>query len=112
MSRTNYLRLMFEPGKGVDCNHTGMAKHYFLSYLSDFDPHVEFTGVVSFSGTLRRDDAKFEPLWQCHIWEITESVKLAVLEYLDSNPIEGYYIHVQEHNDNFNGREKLIRSSR
>ena len=101
-----YLRLMFEPGLNVNVNHDDMMKHYFTNYLDGFA--VEWSGIISFNAKRKKYDQRFEPLYQMHIWDSTKATREYLLEYLDRNPIIGYYVHVNEKISSA-GNEAIVR---
>lgn len=85
------LRLCFEPKLRVNVNHDDMFRHYAENYLSGFD--IEWGGIIAADAT-RKVEGKFEPLYQYLIWEASEVCRNYLLEYLERNPMCGYYVHV------------------
>ena len=45
---------------------------------------------------------RFEPVWQFIMSDVTPVVAADFLEYLNANPMNGYYIHVYEDQINAN----------
>ena len=87
------LRLCFEHKAGVNIDEATVFRHYAENYLSGFD--VKWGGSVS----VPHHDTKtrpMEPLWQYLIEEASPAARDYLIEYLDRNPMAGYFVHVYE----------------
>lgn len=91
MENGKTLRLCFEPKKQVNVNHNAMFRHYAENYLSGFN--IEWGGIIAIDAT-QKVEGKLEPLYQYLIWEASTACRDYLLEYLDRNPMDGYYVHV------------------
>ncbi|WP_339632227.1 hypothetical protein [uncultured Sneathiella sp.] len=87
------LRLCFENKAGVNIDEADVFRHYAENYLSGFD--VKWAGSVS----VPHVDTKtrpMEPLWQYLISDASTACRDYLIEYLDRNPMAGYFVHVYE----------------
>jgi len=87
------LRLCFENKAGVKIDEASVFRHYAENYLSGFN--VEWGGSVSIPHT-DTHTAPMEPLWQYLIRNASEACRDYLKEYLDRNPMAGYFVHIYE----------------
>ncbi len=87
------LRLCFENKAGVKIDEASVFRHYAENYLSGFD--VEWGGSVSIPHN-DTHTAPMEPLWQYLIRGASEACRDYLKEYLDRNPMAGYFVHIYE----------------
>jgi len=87
------LRLCFESKAGVNIDEAAVFRHYAENYLSGFD--IEWGGSVSMPhhDTITRP---MEPLWQYFIRNASTAARDYLIEYLNRNPMAGYFVHVYE----------------
>jgi len=84
---------MFEPHRDVVINDRNLFKHYAENYLEDFP--VKWGGTVSMT-QMEKKTNRLEPLWQFLIQDEANRCKDELINYLDENPMEGYWVHVYE----------------
>jgi len=84
---------MFEPHQDVNINDPMLFLHYAENYLEDF--HPAWAGRASMSHS-EKVEGKLEPVWQFMIRDSDNSCRQELLNYLDRNPMEGYWVHVYE----------------
>lgn len=89
------LRLCFENKSGVKIDEASVFCHYAENYLAGFD--VEWAGSVSIPHHETKT-APMEPLWQYFIRDASVACRDYLKEYLDRNPMAGYFIHIYVHN--------------
>ncbi len=87
------LRLCFENKAGVRIDEASVFRHYAENYLNGFN--VEWGGSVSIPHHDTRT-APMEPLWQYLIRDASDACRDYLKEYLDRNPMAGYFVHVYE----------------
>ena len=87
------LRLCFEHKAGVNIDEAAVFRHYAENYLNGFD--VKWAGSVSVSQHDTRT-SPMEPLWQYMIPDASVACRDYLIEYLDRNPMAGYFVHVYE----------------
>jgi len=89
------IRLMFEPEPGVKCNVDKMFECYAENYLSDF-PQFQFGGYIM----LNIQEHKFtkwasgQPFYQLITEDGSDELLKQLQEYVNINPMHGYYIHI------------------
>lgn len=87
------LRLCFENKAGVKIDEASVFRHYAENYLNGFN--VEWGGSIS----VPHGDTKtghMEPLWQYLISDASDACRDYLSEYLDRNPMAGYFVHVYQ----------------
>jgi len=87
------LRLCFEHKAGVNIDESNVFRHYAENYLNGFE--VNWAGSISVPHTDTKTEPK-EPLWQYIIRDASSACRDYLREYLDRNPMAGYYVHVYE----------------
>ncbi|MCF8469049.1 MAG: hypothetical protein K9G33_16765 [Sneathiella sp.] len=87
------LRLCFENKAGVNIDEAAVFRHYAENYLSGFD--VKWGGSISVPHLDTRTNS-MEPLWQYLIEGASTAARDYLIEYLNRNPMAGYYVHVYE----------------
>ena len=87
------LRLCFENKAGVRIDEASVFRHYAENYLNGFN--VEWGGSVSIPHH-DTNTAPMEPLWQYFIRDASTACRDYLKEYLDRNPMAGYFVHVYE----------------
>ena len=88
-----YLRLCFEPKSGVSIDDADTFQHLVENYLSGFD--IEFAGYVAVASIDKRTE-NMQPLWQYLIRDPSLACRNYLIEYLNRNPMAGYWVHVYE----------------
>ena len=89
------LRLCFENKAGVKIDEASVFRHYAENYLSGFN--VEWGGSVSIPHSDTRT-VQMEPVWQYFIRGASEVCREYLKEYLERNPMAGYFVHIYECN--------------
>ncbi|MCC3304815.1 hypothetical protein [Sneathiella sp. HT1-7] len=89
------LRLCFENKAGVNIDEAAVFRHYAENYLSGFD--VKWAGTISIPHHDTNTNP-MEPLWQYVIEDASQAARDYLVEYLDRNPMAGYFVHVYEVN--------------
>lgn len=87
------LRLCFENKAGVNIDESEVFRHYAENYLSGFE--IEWAGTVSVPHHQVLTGA-MEPLWQYRIEDASVACRDYLCEYLERNPMAGYYVHIFE----------------
>jgi len=87
------IRLCFENKSGVKIDEASVFRHYAENYLSGFQ--VEWAGSISIPHHDTRT-SQMEPLWQYLIHDASQACRDYLMEYLDRNPMAGYYVHLYE----------------
>jgi hypothetical protein len=87
------LRLCFEHKAGVNIDEADVFRHYAENYLNGFD--VKWGGSISVPHVDTKT-APMEPLWQYIIHDASTACRDYLKEYLQRNPMAGYYVHVYE----------------
>ncbi|MBL4808030.1 MAG: hypothetical protein JKY31_12215 [Rhodobacteraceae bacterium] len=87
------LRLCFEHKAGVNIDESSVFRHYAENYLNGFD--VEWGGSISVPH-MDTKTSPMEPLWQYLIRDASVPCRDYLKEYLNRNPMAGYYVHVYE----------------
>ncbi len=87
------LRLCFENKAGVSIDDEHVFQHYAENYLSGFQ--LEWAGSVSI-GHRDRKTRSMQPLWQYMIRDASLACRDYLCEYLQRNPMCGYFVHVYE----------------
>lgn len=87
------LRLCFENKMGVSIDDEHVFQHYAENYLSGFQ--LEWAGSVSVSHRDKKTKG-MQPLWQYVIRDASIACRDYLREYLDRNPMCGYFVHVYE----------------
>ena len=85
------LRVCFENMQSVNVNDAAMMRHYAESYLADF--HPEWAGFIMLPHNETRR-ATMEPVWQMLIRNATPDMERRLVEYIRSNPMAAYHVHV------------------
>ncbi|MCB9946301.1 MAG: hypothetical protein H6842_00580 [Rhodospirillaceae bacterium] len=93
------LRLCFENKSGVSIDDEHVFQHYAENYLSGFT--VEWAGSISISHRDKRTHG-MQPLWQYVIRDASIACRDYLCEYLNRNPMCGYYVHVYERSPGHN----------
>lgn len=89
------IRLMFEPEPKVKCNVDAMFRCYAENYLSDY-PEFQWGGyiVMNVFEMKYNDNAAGEPLYQFVATNVNEEFFKNIQEYIQNNPMHGYYTHI------------------
>ena len=87
------LRLCFENKSGVNIDDASVFRHYAANYLSGFD--IQWGGTIMITHRDRKTGS-MEPMWQYVIADASSACRDYLCEYLDRNPMCGYYVHVYE----------------
>lgn len=87
------LRLCFENKAGVNIDEASVFRHYAENYLNGFD--IEWGGSISVPHSETRT-SPMEPLWQYIIPNASTACRDYLVEYLNRNPMAGYFVHVYE----------------
>lgn len=88
-----HLRLCFENKSGVNIDDATVFQHYASNYLAGFD--IEWGGTIMITHQDRKTGS-MEPMWQYVINNASTACRDYLCEYLDRNPMCGYYVHVYE----------------
>ena len=89
------IRLFFEPKHGTNVNHDEMFEHYTSNWLDGFD--VEFGGNIAMNA-VDKVLGKLEPVYQYILREPSYACLEYLDEYINRNPLHGYYIHMYVRN--------------
>ncbi len=87
------LRLCFENKAGIRIDEASVFRHYAENYLNGFN--IEWAGSISVPHSQTKT-GPMEPLWQYRIEDASLACKEYLKEYLDRNPMAGYFVHVYE----------------
>lgn len=98
---------MFEPEPGVRCNVDKMFRCYAENYLSDF-PQFKWGGyiVMDAKDYKHSNSAANEPVYQFLATGVDDMLLNQVFEYIQRNPMHGYYSHIYVGRPNEN--EKMV----
>ncbi len=96
------LRLCFENKAGVKIDEASVFRHYAENYLSGFD--MIWAGSISIPHTDAQTES-MEPLWQYRIQDASVACKDYLLEYIERNPMAGYFVRVYESNAGTNDKK-------
>ena len=90
------IRMVFEPQKNVNVNHDGMFKFYSENYLSDFNTTWGGYITISSSEMAHSDTIAVQPCYQRYVESSKgdQATLDKIMEYIKSNPMAGYTIHV------------------
>ena len=90
------IRLVFEPQKNVNVNHDEMFKFYSKNYISDFDTTWGAYITISYSEMIQSDTIANQPCYQRYVESSKgdQATLDKIMEYIKSNPMAGYTIHV------------------
>ncbi|GLQ07614.1 hypothetical protein [Sneathiella chinensis] len=87
------LRLCFENKAGVRIDEASVFRHYAENYLSGFQ--IEWGGSISVPHG-DTSTTPMEPLWQYFIRTASTACRDYLIEYLERNPMAGYFVHVYQ----------------
>ncbi len=87
------IRLCFENKSGVKIDEASVFRHYAENYLAGFD--VEWGGSISVPHN-QTHTKQMEPLWQYYIRDASQPCRDYLIEYLNRNPMAGYFVHIYE----------------
>ena len=93
------IRLFFEPKKGTNVNHSEMFKYYINNYLDGFNGY--YSGFIAMDAG-EKVIGEFEPVYQYIIDDPSDACSAYLMEYLERNPLAGYYVHIYNKNVNKN----------
>jgi len=87
------IRLIFEPEPNVNVNHDRMFEFYSENYLSDFN--TIWGGTIVMDNFVKKHYRQ-EPCYQRYVpsQQGTQEILDNILDYLNTNPMAGYYTHV------------------
>jgi len=98
------LRLCFENKAGINIDDEHVFRQYAENYLGGFP--IEWGGSISISHT-DKQTTNMEPLWQYLIRDSSRACRDYLCEYLEGNPMAGYFVHVFQ-NDRGTNAEKIF----
>lgn len=96
------LRLCFENKAGIKIDEASVFRHYAENYLSGFN--VNWGGSISIPHG-ETETTPMEPLWQYIIPDASLACRDYLKEYLDRNPMAGYFVHVYECSSGLNDKK-------
>ncbi|MBL4739630.1 MAG: hypothetical protein JKY12_01470 [Sneathiella sp.] len=96
------LRLCFENKAGIRIDEASVFRHYAENYLNGFN--VEWGGSISVPHS-DTHTGPMEPLWQYRIPDASTACRDYLAEYLERNPMAGYFVHVYECNSGVQDRK-------
>ena len=94
------LRICFEPHQKMEINDISVFEYYASNYLVDFEK-AQFAGYISMN-IVDKDENRFEPVWQFIMDDVTVDTKMALLSLVQTNPLNGYHVHVYQKDKNEN----------